>query len=400
MSNTPARRPLSSGRLHPVLAACALCLTSGAAAEDAAGPISHSLAAGLTPGFSTVIAGNAQPEPAVPGAPVEPAKPPDEDAPDLTALSLEELLQLEITTVNVLGSHTHLEREWMLAYHYMLMDMAGYRDGSRSLSNAQVLRRFPTIHTSMEMQMHMLELMYAPSDDLTLMAMLPYHDMVMNHRTRMGHQFRTESSGVGDLQVMALQTLYGDARKGGHRVLFNAGISVPTGSIDKRDDTPTARNVKLEYPMQLGSGTVDLMPGLTYLGDSKHWAWGIQTLGTVRLGRNDNDYRFGHRFNANGWVVYKINDWLAPSLRLDGQFWGNVKGRDPELNPRGNPESNPRLQGGRRVDLLFGLHLYAPRGSWKGTRLTIEGGFPVYQSLSGPQLERDWQLNVGVSRVF
>jgi hypothetical protein len=73
---------------------------------------------------------------------------------------------------------------------------------------------------------------------------------------------------------------------------------------------------------------------------------------------------------------------------------------DPELNPGSNPESNPALTGGRRLDLLVGVHLYAPRGCWKGTRLSIEGGVPIYQSLNGPQLEHDFQLSVALSRTF
>jgi hypothetical protein len=49
---------------------------------------------------------------------------------------------------------------------------------------------------------------------------------------------------------------------------------------------------------------------------------------------------------------------------------------------------------------MLGLHFYAPRGSFKGTRFTIEGGFPLYQSLNGPQLETDWLLSLGLSHTF
>jgi hypothetical protein len=49
------------------------------------------------------------------------------------------------------------------------------------------------------------------------------------------------------------------------------------------------------------------------------------------------------------------------------------------------------------VDLLIGLNLYAPSGRAKGSRLTLEGGLPIYQSLNGPQLSNAWQLNLGFS---
>lgn len=324
---------------------------------------------------------------------------PDEPT-DLTNLSLEQLLDLRITTINVLGGHTHVKGQKMVSYHFMLMDMGGYLDGTHRLGDRQVLQRFPTIHSSMSMQMHMLEFMYAPSDEVTLMAMLPYKVMSMDHRNRAGTRFPTSAEGFGDVQLMGLITVLGDQRKRGHRLVLNAGLSLPSGSIDKADFIPNRGVVKLEYPMQLGSGTVDLMPGLTYLGDAEHWAWGAQVLGTVRLGRNSNDYRFGNQVYLTAWGVYRLKDWVAPSLRLQTSISGRVRGRDPDIDPLSNPEANPRLQGGRRTDLLFGLHFYAPKGPLKDTRLTLEGGFPVYQSLNGPQLKTNWMFSLGISRVF
>lgn len=323
-----------------------------------------------------------------------------EEPTDLTNLSLEQLLELKITTINVLGGHTHLKGQKMVSYHFMLMDMGGYLDGTRRVSEREVFKRFPTLHTSMSMQMHMLEFMYAPSDEVTLMAMLPYRVMSMDHRTRDGRRFPTSSEGFGDVQLMGLITVLGDQRKRGHRLLVNAGLSLPSGSIDQKDFVPGRGLALLEYPMQLGSGTVDLLPGLTYLGDTERWAWGAQVLGTVRLGRNSRDYRFGNQLSLTAWGVYRVKDWLAPSLRLQTGFSGRVSGRDPDLDPRSNPEANPRLQGGTRTDLLLGLHFYAPKGPLKDTRLTLEGGFPIHQSLNGPQLKTNWMVSLGISRVF
>ena len=152
--------------------------------------------------------------------------------------------------------------------------------------------------------------------------------------------------------------------------------------------------------MQLGSGTVDLIPGLTYLGESEKWGYGAQALGTLRLGRNDRGYRFGNEARLSAWGSYQLTDWLAPSIRADARFRGNIHGADPELNPLGNPESDPKNQAARSLDLFFGLNLYAAKGSLKGHRLTIEGGFPIYQHLDGPQIERDWEITVGWSYTF
>jgi hypothetical protein len=328
------------------------------------------------------------------------SRPPQDEPADLTQLSLEQLLNLEITPINVLGSHTHLQGEWMLGYRYMFMKMEGDRSGTERVSHEEVLQVYPVAHTKMTMDMHMLELMFAPRDELTLMAMLPYKHMTMDHINRAGVRYTTVSKGLGDLSLMALYTLRGEVRKKENRLLLNAGLSIPTGSINKRDDTPTRRNAKLEYPMQLGSGTLDLMPGLTYLAESETWSWGAQAIATIRLGKNDNGYRFGNEHRLTAWGVYKVSDWFGPSVRLMWQRWGNVHGADPELDPATNAAFDPRRQKGRRLDLFLGANLYAPRGKLKGHRLTIEGGRPVYQSLKGPQLETDWTWSIGWSYVL
>src|SRR3979409_97452 len=90
---------------------------------------------------------------------------------DLTGMSLEELLHEEIPPINVLGSHTHLKGGFMLGYRYMYMDMSHNQDGTREVSDTEVLAHYPVTHTSMSMEMHMAELMYAPSDFATIMAM-------------------------------------------------------------------------------------------------------------------------------------------------------------------------------------------------------------------------------------
>ena len=325
-----------------------------------------------------------------------PSDQPTKGGEDLTALSLEQLLQLDITTVNVLGGHTHLEGEWMVAYRYMVMSMEGYRSGTSSVSNARVLKRFPTIHTRMTMVTQMLEVMHAPSDRVTVTVMFPYHRNQMKHLRSNGTRFKTRTRGLGDITAMVIHTVAGNPHEMGTRLLINGGVSFPSGSINKR----TSTGGKQEYAMQLGSGTVDLMPGITYLGNSKDWSWGSQVLGIIRLGTNSNGYKFGDEVRLSVWGVRRVTDWFAPSARLDGRWLGSIHGRDREINPLGNPESNPLLHGGERLDLFVGVNFYAPRGSLEGTRLTIEGGLPIYQKLNGPQIETDWQIIVTASRTF
>ena len=317
---------------------------------------------------------------------------------DLTGLTLEELYNLDVIQLNVIGGHTHPAGQKMFGFEFMFMDMGGHLSGTRDVSLSEILKHFPSASTGMTVEEYMFDVMYAPSNELTLMAMLPIKhiemDMVMDHI-----HFTERSEGIGDLQVVALYTLLGSVTKG-HRLILNVGMSFPTGSIDEKNTIAGVGTFKLEYPMQLGSGTYDPRPGVTYLGESNKWAWGAQELNTIRFGRNGDGYRVGNEYELMGWVGYAVTDWFAPSLRIDGRIWRNVHGADPDIDPTVDAEGDPHRQGGRRVDLLMGTNFFVPRGMLKGTRLMIEAGLPIYENLDGPQLSTRWLFSAGLTYSF
>jgi len=325
-------------------------------------------------------------------------------ATDLTGMTLDELYNMNVVQLNVLGGHTHCSGQIMFGYDYTHTHMSGLLEGTREISAAKAFSEgFGTVHTSMDMDMHMFDVMYAPSDYVTLMAMVPYTQMSMEHLKSDGTRFTQHTDGFGDADLMALWTVYGNSCTGGNRIVLNAGMSFPTGAIDARDhrDGKAALPlVPLEYLMQHGSGTYDLLPGITYLGESENWSWGAQTIETVRLGRNDHDYRLGNEYGGSGWVAYAFTDWLAPSFRVNGKVWQNITGADPALAANTTPEGRPDLRAGSRIDALFGINLFAPKGFLTGNRLSVEGGLPIYQDLKGPQLGTAWMISLRWSYAF
>ena len=244
-------------------------------------------------------------------------------------------------------------------------------------------------------------LMFAPTSRLTLVAMLPLLDKEMDHVRRDGVGFETGASGLGDLRLGALFTLWHDET---HRVALNGGLGLPTGAIDRKDTLPPpAGRQRLPYPMQLGSGSVDFVPGVTYAGHSRRWSWGAQALGTIRSGDNWRDYRLGNRVDTTAWIAKPLTRWLSASLRAHWMWWGDVGGADPELDPAVVPTADPDRRGGHRLDLLGGLNFLLPLGRGvdrTSHRIAIEGGGPVYQWLRGPQLETDWRIVVGWQKAF
>jgi len=280
--------------------------------------------------------------------------------------------------------------QWMIGYQFMLEKLDGTLDGTHDISEAKVLDRFDAAPTDMTMQMHMAMVMYAPTDKLTLMAMLPYVSMSMGELQRDGTQSTERSEGIGDLELRGMYSLYAtkDLR---HKLLANFGVGLPTGSINERDP----EGERMEYPMQTGSGTFSLLPGFTYLGQALPWGWGADFGSTLRIGRNDVGYRLGNRYQLGVSVARELTNWVSLSLGARGEYWENISGEDPLLDPTTEPTKDTNLQGGKRISALFGITFHPQEGLLKGQHIHIQAEVPVVQSLDGPQLQRSLVIRAG-----
>ncbi len=299
--------------------------------------------------------------------------------------------------LGVTGGMSPEQGVFMASLQYMHMRMDGNRDGTDDVSTAEVLAQFPVAPLSMDVDMLMAGAMYGITDDISVMAMIPYVWKSMDHVNRMGTKFTTESEGFGDVRVFGGYDVYKTER---HTVKLAAGLSVPTGSTDERDDTPAGANQVLPYPMQIGSGTFDLLPGIMYSGRTDDWSWGGQFGAIVRLGENDEDYTLGNAYTASIWGARRWTDWLSSSLRVTGDVVENIDGADPRLNPLSAPTADPDRRAGNFISIAPGLNFLVPSGDLQGTRLSIEGVIPVIQDLDGPQLKRDYMILVGLGKAF
>ena len=237
--------------------------------------------------------------------------------------------------------------------------------------------------------MHMFGLMYGLSDDVTVMAMLPYLEKDMDHITRMGARFTTRSSGIGDIKLVGLYNL---KQNNGNRLQFKLGVSAPSGDIDAEDDTPAMADAQLPYPMQLGSGSWEFLPGIIYSSATQAFDWGTELDAVIRLNDNDNEYRLGNRLALSGWASKPFNHTVSGILRLKAQLWDDIDGNDSALNPAMVPTADPDNQGGKRVDISAGLLVSPPTGALSEHTFGIEIGTPLYEDLNGPQMSLDWSL--------
>ena len=283
----------------------------------------------------------------------------------------------------------------MLSYRYMFMPMDENYVNDSEISSSRIVspdgEGFMVTPTSMDMHMHMTGVMYAPTDFVTFMLMAPYMYKSMDHLRRDGVRFSTESEGWGDLGFSGLVKVYDSDRS---RIHLNLGVTFPTGSTDEVDFIPGLGVTQLPYPMQIGSGTWNLRPGMTYLGQGKSLSFGAQIMGGIPLGENDQGYSLGESVMGTAWVARNLSETISASFRIAALSWGNIDGRDENLvvGPLVVPTADPQRRGGSRVDLSLGINVNTPIA---GHRLGIEAALPIYQNLDGPQLGVDWYLTVG-----
>jgi hypothetical protein len=291
------------------------------------------------------------------------------------------------------GGHAHAKGEWMVSYRYMKMSMDGVRSGDSRIGNSEVLTSgtgtFMVTPTDMDMEMHMLGFMNAVSDETTVMVMLPYIRSTMNHVMASGGRFKTRAESLGDLKVSGVHVLDQGVH---HQWLVNMGLSAPTGAIDEIDFTP-AGTVRLPYPMQPGSGTWDLFPGVTYLEHIRGpWSGGFQASGVIRLGRNGYDYSLGNELGVTHRIARQLDETNSVSLRFNHRAWDNIDGADSaQTGAPTVPTKRTDMRGGFRSDLLIGWSSEQASGH----RVAVEFGVPIYQKLEGIQLETDWTLGMG-----
>jgi hypothetical protein len=290
--------------------------------------------------------------------------------------------------ISVMGDHMHAMGEWMVSYRYMTMDMKGLMKGSDSIQPAEGgYMMTAMLPKEMTMDMHMFGAMHAISDQWTLMCMINYLDNEMT----MQNGDKMETSGLGDLKIGGLYDL---ARwDDGRRAHLSLGLSAPTGSIDEKSGANA-----VGYGMQLGSGTWDFHPAITYLGQTENYSYGAQLGGVLRIDDNDQGYTLGNRLDATVWVARKINDSLSASVKIDHTCQEEVDGTHKGIsNMQRNmtPAKDPDHQGRDLTSLGLGLNYYFKSGSLKGHRIAAEWDSPIHQKVNGVQLEQDSIWTVG-----
>jgi hypothetical protein len=161
-------------------------------------------------------------------------------------------------------------------------------------------------------------------------------------------------------------------------------------------------NVRLPYPMQLGSGTFDPIVGLTYVGrllsSDTCWGYGAQWRSVFRIEDNDEDYRLGNEHDLFAWINYQWAPAISTSLRLNYMDRGEIDGIDSKIiGPV--QTADPNNAGLQQLGLGLGVN-FDGSGSWNGHRLSAEYLLPLRRDTSGVQLETDAMLLFSYQYAF
>lgn len=314
--------------------------------------------------------------------------------------------------------------DFMVGYRFMYSRQAGdMQHGSNTVDDETVVNNgcdgnpCYVAPSEMRMYMNMLDLMYAPTDWLNLMLMPQFVDMDMSMEPLDGaplnddgmgpigsaimHSSEEHSTGaVGDTGAYALFRIFDG---NGQHLHLGLGVTAPTGDVEitQRDMHQQAMGY-IHYGMQIGSGTWDFKPSVTYTGHSDALAWGAQLNATTRLeNSNDAGFALGDEVQSTAWGSYTLADGLAASVRglytnqdsLEGGYDRNV--------PAGiGPMDYTNNYGGRFWDVGIGLDYVVPAGRLAGNQLKIEWLEPVKDHVSGYQLEREGTLVFNWSLAF
>ena len=308
----------------------------------------------------------------------------------------------------VMADHMHEAGEFMIGYRYMYSRSGStILNGDDEASDAQLAAAgYSAAPSEMTMHMHMLDLMYAPRDWLSFMVMPQWVRMEMSmrgvegaaeddgHGGGHGGAHTGATDGLGDTGLYALIRLF---QSGGHHVHAGLGFSAPTGSVGEKD----AEGVFTHYMMQLGSGTWDFLPSLTYTGRMDVWAWGAQASGIIRLEEmNESGFRFGDAVQLTAWGSRRLANWLSASLRLAYFSQGTVKLHYNGPHNHASPPDRQPNYGGRFLDVGIGLNAAVQSGVLQGHRFGVEWLQPLHQDVNGFQQKRDGTLYATWSRAF
>ena len=316
--------------------------------------------------------------------------------------------------IGIMGSMHH--SGFMLSIKHGLMKMNGNILEGKNISNSKILERpnplgnmppkLSVIPQNMDMKMTMIDVMFAPSNNLTFMAMATYvsRDMQLNtyspmmSRGFMG-QFSTSSSDLSDI---SFNTLFHISQTKNSKWHGEISLKKSIGSDDSmaRVLTPMGKEMSMimPYAMQPGDNSSSLILGLTNtrkLNQDITWANQLKRKVVV----SESSWAFGDQTEFNSWIQYPFSKQVSVSSRLKVIDQDALSGMNPSIMAPVQT-ANPKNYGGTEVFLGLGMNLNLNSFLGSNDSFGIEILKPVNQNKNNLQMKTDYQVIIGYQKSF
>ena len=316
--------------------------------------------------------------------------------------------------IGVVGNMHHMG--WMLGIKQGHMYMSGNSLDGNSISNSEILQipneissmpaNLSVIPKNMDMQMTMVEAMYAPTQDITYMVMCTYlsKDMALKSYSAMMDrdligQFNTSSSDLSDITLSAFFVLSetGDSKWHGE-VSYQKSIGKNNDKDQVLTPMGTYMNMILPYAMQSSDKATRLTLGLTNSKKIKEkTTWSNQA--RFKKVIHEKGWAFGDQIELNSWLQYQYLPNLSISTRLKLTNQGEVSGANAMITAPVQT-ANPENYGGSELHVGFGANYNLDLFANGNDMLGVEVLFPVIQEKYNLQMDTKYQIVVGYKKSF
>ena len=299
--------------------------------------------------------------------------------------------------ISVMGAHMHPKGELMFSYNLSYMDMNGMQEGNVPLAQDEVLNRYMMYSSKMKMPMHMVMGMYAISDKVNVMVMTHYMSCSMDMLHQMGtmsHEMNSTVRGWGDTRITGLFKVFGNETTS---IIAQGGLSLPTGSIENRDDMGMNPHRNLGYAMQFGSGTVDLIGSIAHTKTSPVFSYGLQSGFIIRNGVNEQNYHLGNQYYATVWAGRTLFNRLFLGVKTNGTIYQTVDGMDTDMDMMSST-GDPKNTGYERVN--GSVYLAWQPLKDENITLHVEYETPLIDEVTGVQMSLDKVIYAGLKLGF
>jgi hypothetical protein len=270
-------------------------------------------------------------------------------------------------------------------FSYVYNKHADMKSGTKTVSSQDVIDNgYLSCPEKILTQLYIARILFKASDEWKFSLMSHYvMRSITNYASLANKTMEHSADGIGDTLLAAIYSL---SLKKNQNLSLMGGVSLPTGSITKKNPN----GINLPYPQEPGSGTYNIMASALYRLGIEPFTFLFRLSSVFYLGKNSREYALGNDYQANIDLQYSIKKWLKTSLQVRGLYQQNIRGEDPDTPKHLGPGFDPNNYGGKIINGVLGLDFFTLKKTMFLKSLSVNAGIPLYQNYSGIHPSEKW----------